>query len=130
MRCPDCNKFVSMEPGDPEAELHLDDGQVIGTVRIVMNCAECNTELKESNFDIELDVPEEILKAHSGEGHELDLDESDFENIDKSEGKGRYRKTYYGAHGDISLCCSCRPGDQIVNLEFNDYVQASNMDEC
>ena len=54
MRCNDCNKFVSFDDStEPEAEIEIDeDGQISGTVRIVLTCAECGTELKESNFDV------------------------------------------------------------------------------
>lgn len=52
MRCPDCNKFVSIEIAEPELELEVSDGEVTGTVRLVQICAECNTELAEANIEV------------------------------------------------------------------------------
>ncbi len=73
MRCPDCNKFVSLECGDePEAELEVSDGVVTGTVRLVRNCAECGTELKEASFDVEVEIP--AMVAHA-EMHKREAEE-------------------------------------------------------
>lgn len=61
MRCNECSKFVSFEEGDPEIDLSLEDDTkpvVTGTARIVLNCGECSTELKEANFDVEIDLSE------------------------------------------------------------------------
>jgi len=51
MRCPDCNKFVSMETQEPEIntlEVENCDGEITVTIdgRTLRNCADCGTELK------------------------------------------------------------------------------------
>jgi len=66
MRCPDCSKFVSMENADPEVndiEGQADIANVIITasVRGVRNCAECGTELKDCDMDMEDTVDVEQL---------------------------------------------------------------------
>jgi hypothetical protein len=70
MRCPDCNKFVSFEQGEPEAELEASGASLTGTIRIVLTCQECSTELKESTFDVEQDLQDDaesaIIAALSG----------------------------------------------------------------
>lgn len=69
MRCPDCNKFVSYdESAEPEAMLEVetdgtDEATVSGTVRVVLTCAECGTELKETSFDVDETV--EVPEAHT-----------------------------------------------------------------
>ncbi len=65
MRCPDCNRFVSQEAGEPEVDDSTSDMQVSLSVRIVQNCAECGTELKEATLEIERDLDEEVGEAHS-----------------------------------------------------------------
>lgn len=58
MRCPDCNKFVSYDDSaEPEVnDLNFNDGTVTGNVRVVLNCGDCGTELKEAAFDFETKV--------------------------------------------------------------------------
>ena len=70
MRCPDCNKFVSLEMGDPEvASLEIsEEGNVLVEISIVRNCADCGTELKRADLSIEHDLSEETL-AHLKESH-------------------------------------------------------------
>jgi len=67
MRCSDCNKFVSFDDSnDPEADdADVDaEGRVSGTVRVYLTCAECGTELKEANFDLDVDMTE-VVAAHA-----------------------------------------------------------------
>lgn len=57
-RCPDCNKFVSVEPEQfPEVTTEIVDEQPNGDIRMVLNCAECGTELLSCDdvFDVSLD---------------------------------------------------------------------------
>lgn len=65
MRCPDCNKFVSYdESAEPEVnDLQISEGNVTGQVRVLLTCAECGTELKEANFDIDVSV--ELPEHHT-----------------------------------------------------------------
>lgn len=77
MRCGSCEKFVSMDMGDPEVDLndveidYADDGKgtgtVSGTVRIVRVCADCSDELKEATLELTHEFPlppkDEAVKA-------------------------------------------------------------------
>jgi hypothetical protein len=63
MRCPECQKFVAFEDGEPEVDFDVENAQLTGTVRIVLLCAECSTELKESQFDVEKEFYEEAEAA-------------------------------------------------------------------
>lgn len=54
MRCPDCQKFVAY--GDPEFEVddaEAQDGQLVASIRMVLPCEDCGTELKETTFDVD-----------------------------------------------------------------------------
>ncbi len=65
-RCPDCNKFVSLELEDePEVEVvqceDTGDGKAILTLTVILNkvCAECGTALKIGQTDVDVEI---ILK--------------------------------------------------------------------
>lgn len=64
MICPSCNKFAANSTDqEPEIELQCESGHVTGTVRIVLTSECCGEELKEANFDVDVDLEEEILDA-------------------------------------------------------------------
>lgn len=134
MRCPDCNKFAayddSNEP-DVEVDFNADDGAVTVQARIYLTHDECGTELKEATFELETTVPEEILSEHKGDDHELDADAESQELTCRTEGNGRYMKTFYGASVDVALRCSCQEqkDDALWMETLSDEMQASHMDE-
>jgi hypothetical protein len=150
MRCPDCNKFVSLEMQDPEVSdlsveylpSHDADNEPIhefcitGTVRIVRCCAECGQEMKEAQLDIEqtVELGEEVDTKGAHDWEEFarthDLDDArvdDSPSVDQiEEGGGRYAKSYFGAaiHFEVFV------GDTVVaTVEWSDKVAASSMDE-
>jgi hypothetical protein len=60
-RCGDCNKFVSFEESEPEAEdPEVGAGAVTCSVRIVNACADCGAGLKEATLEMEaeFELPE------------------------------------------------------------------------
>lgn len=123
MRCEQCNKFVSQEPGDVEVQDIAYDGQVIsGSVRIVQCCVECNSELKEAYFDLEEEAKLCINEAHT---HEVTYEEP--ENTDRAEGKGRYAKTFYGFSMEVEV--SCKECKLKESVEIKDDIAAGSMDE-
>jgi len=148
MRCPDCNKFVPFDDTtDPEVNLDItqptspDDNTagISGDVRIVLTCAECGTELKEATLevDVEVEIP---LRPPDGtewvKDSEWELDSDSAENDQRTEGKGRGTKTFYGATLSGHLIRTYTGPDVIgqfdkvaVPFEWSDSVQASNMDE-
>jgi len=118
VRCPDCNKFVGNEQGDPELDLQVDldrdekgqpgAAQISGNVRLILLCADCNTELAESQRDIETEVSMEHKEAES---HDATLEDEAAESTDRFDGKpgtpARYRRHYYGAEISGKVSCSC-----------------------
>ena len=108
-RCPDCNKFVSIEMADPELDgLEVDsDGNVTGSVRLVQTCGECGSELAEANLEVDSSVELKHVadcKKESG----LSVEDEEAENDDRYEGKGRGAKHFYIANVRATVKCeSC-----------------------
>ncbi len=143
MRCPDCNKFVGYDQPDPEVnDVTVDGDTVRASVRVVLNCAECSTELKEAEVEAEAEIDSEILEAHPEKddagnptNHSLEVEEGSIDPTDRTEGKGRGMRTFYGFELEATLSCSCggpiRPDgeetEETINLSGD--VQASSMDE-
>ena len=138
-RCPDCNKFVGYDEAEPEVNsLEINGTTITGEVRVTLNCAECGTELRESNFEPEIELefvglnPEELTKHFDDEGlpregHEVDV-EGDAEFMSRTEGKGRGTKTFYGYNLNYTVTCSCQE-EAIHSGSMDDYCQASSFED-
>ncbi len=128
MRCPDCNKFVSLDLQDPEVEIELEGESVKASVRIVRACAECGTALKEATLEMEdtFEGPDPEDAQGEDKEHDLEVEETGVDSIE--EGGGRYAKSYYGASVDYSVTCSC--GCKFEhNGVMSGKIAASHMDE-
>ena len=132
-RCPDCNKFVSIEMSDPEIDSsEVNDSVIQGTVHLTKTCAECSTELAEAYPEFEIDIQEHVPEGKGEEEHDMkedcewSIESEEAENSEKTEGKGRYAKTFYGAGLTFAVKCSC--GHEAV-VEGEVYEQASYFDE-
>ena len=125
MRCRDCNKFVGLECADPEVDdlAITPTGEISGSVRCVRNCADCGSELKEANFDIDssLEVPE----PKKGHEHELDIVEDSVESTES--GGSRYQKNMVGYELRYTVSCSGCGFNATGTVE--DSLQASAWDE-
>ncbi len=128
MRCPGCNKFVAYEEVDPEVDLSFDwsgDTPTIGgSVRIVNACEDCGEELKEATFDVDetVEIPTEHKK------HNIEVDSVDPERTQRTTGKGRGTRMYYGAEMDIIVTChTCLK--KLAEVHWAADEQASAMDE-
>lgn len=115
-RCPDCNKFTSknteVEPEitqDPEIE---PDGSVSVSVKIVNECADCSTELEESEFEL---TGEADVSRHEGDGHELECGEPEVTRTDS--GGARYAKRMFGVEVKVPVSCSCGGLEQDVVMK-------------
>jgi ribosomal protein L44E len=139
MRCPDCEKFVPFEPGDPEISgEEVDNGTVTGQVRIVLTCGECGTELKEANLDFDMAFEHECEKVKEDEEPEFDEPVLEAENVDdyrpKVDEKGkpvpsRFQKHYYGA--EITGTVKCKTCGEEIELDAVTVdEQSSAMDDC
>lgn len=141
MRCPDCNKFVSMEMQDPDdVELTIDyEGgptiKVSVTAHIVRTCAECGTELKEGSVEAEQDFELDATKLEvqkffeikdgkvigfKGEV-EMEIEEDGVDQLE--EGGGRYSKSYFGAEVNFEIKAH-REDTKDEELVLVDSIQA------
>lgn len=140
MRCSSCNKFVSQEPGEPEVQsLEIDaDGNITAEVRIVVTCAECGDELKESTLSMEDAV---TIRRHNREECELEIEEDGVEMLDEYETKDRngkpiksvrYQTHLYGARVDFHIRCACQKSEAepLFSGDIFDTIPAGSMDEC
>lgn len=145
MRCPTCEKFVSMDFPEPELDGDLDidaeSGLITGTVQLKRDCTECGETLKEATLEMETELDGEagmLLEAHLAGHRERDAKpgvaragelEVELDSIDSlEEGGGRYKKSYFGATVHFTVTCGC---DSTFTLSgsMEDKVQASGFDE-
>lgn len=120
-RCPDCSKFVGLEQGDSEVMLNVDvlasaEDMIEGEVRLVLNCADCGTEMAEATASFEAAInpldKEKKEKPHKWKADcSVDVSEDGAEASDRYDGKPgtpmRYQRHYYGADVTLALECSC-----------------------
>jgi hypothetical protein len=126
MRCPDCNKFVSFDQLDPEIESSIEGTEIVGTVRLVLACAECGGELKEANLDFQVDL-EHTCEDENNDDSDLEIISEGGEVKDRYEGKGRRAKHFYGA--DLTFEVKCRDCEETFDVTTSVEEQASGFDE-
>lgn len=141
MRCPDCSKMVSFDEPQAtvESEEVSDDGQVNIEVRLVLPCAECGQELKETTFSFEHDLehtcdPVKALENPDKSGFELQVDDpettEDFKPKVDAKGKPiptRYQKHFYGV--TVTGTATCNKCGEEIPFTLEDEIQSSGMDE-
>jgi hypothetical protein len=149
-RCPDCNKFVGLQAGDPEAqEPELNGCEVSVEVRVVLNCTECDGEMKEWNIELMGDIPNALqdhIVAHeeAKEKYEITVTADDptvddsyrpskLPEIDKKTGKPRhvpfrFQTHYYQVSCTINFECSCGKKD-FGTLDLTEENAASGFDD-
>lgn len=153
MRCPDCNKFVSMENADPEigsvdCEYSDDSFQVTADIRAVRSCADCSTELKSLDLNLEQSVELSQFDGWKGLSEEQqklvrEQLESGEANVESNPGEGRmeesggsrYKKNMITIAVDYSIEITVHPeeGDSInltYNGELSEEHAASEFEEC
>jgi hypothetical protein len=114
MRCPDCNKFVSFDEPEIEAqEPDIDGSTLTGQVRIVLKCSDCGNELKDAELDYEIEIEHDCKKRKKKNPEYEVCGEPDCSGTDRYDGKPgtpmRYRRHYYGAEvvGTVT-CVHCK----------------------
>jgi len=147
-RCPDCNKFVSLDVAEPEAEQPEVNGDDVSVdVRVVQICAECNGEIKEWNATLE-EVLNDEATIHKEENpdddkHVIEAEwQQDPEVEDfyrpreepKPNKKGvikpvplRFQTHYYKVSGAIDLSCSC--GKSLGSIQVESEIESSSFDD-
>lgn len=109
-RCPNCEKFVSMEMGEPEIEVQLDDKILTTTTRLVKACTDCGEELEEAYVESDA-IEVELPCGHS----DIEANyEDDWSDNTRFEGSGRYMKTFYGVEYKIAIVCNeCDTSEEV-----------------
>jgi hypothetical protein len=130
MRCPDCQKFVSLETQiedpnpDVEFEFHAERLIANGTVHVSRMCGECGQELKAADIEFEVDLEvTELLTLSEEQRDEIAV------TIEVSEtegGGGRYKKNMVGFSGTLTAALGERV---LVTYEVAEAVAASEFEE-
>lgn len=143
MRCPDCERFVSYG-GDYEPEIEsedISDGELTGSVRVVLDCAECSTELKELSMEYEAQIEHKCPDAEEAgdpadgedkfEIHSTSTSFTERRQTKDRHGKPitnpRYRRTYYGA--EITTTINCTRCEEEFDVETTVEEMASSFEE-
>lgn len=156
MRCQDCAKFVSFD----EPEVELDGSEEIkidgssendklltfsanAEARVVLKCADCGTELKETTFSLEGTVDHicekldaaaiDQLQTEGLEPEDVEFEASGFDRMEDKDRRGnpirnrRYMKHMYGA--DVTATCKCPLCKAEIEINMRDEMQSSGFDE-
>ena len=144
MRCPDCGIFVSYG-GDYEPEIEseeIDEAELRGEVRVVLDCADCGGELKELVMEYEVEIEHDCpAAATDAENEEADEDQyeiqatstqfTDRQQTTDRHGKPirnpRYQRTYYGA--EITTTIQCTRCEEEFDVETEVEDMASSFEE-
>lgn len=146
-RCNDCNKFVSYNTEmEPELENEDVDGgtHMTATVRRVLGCSECGSELKSFEFDVDVDFAEHLEEHQKKcvakeDGEEVEYEDHSWsveieltptEGIaEETNAKGRkVKKTAYGYEGQATLTCDqC---ECTVEFPVSGQESVSSFEEC
>lgn len=139
-RCPDCNKFVPY--GDMEIELEdvsVEGTTVTASARVALTCGECGTELKEATIEATAELehvctPEDIEAVLAGDPDGADPDpqyevedDGDASPTERSEGKGRGTRTFYGYEATPTI--RCNKCGQTFDVEVKGDEQASGFED-
>lgn len=136
MRCPDCNKFVPYD----EPEVEIQESSISGTqasinARVVLKCAECGSELKDSEIQADVDIEHDCPKLKDPD-FEWDNEPVNGEPSERTQttdrnGKpikySRYMKRFYGFTASGSV--RCQGCNELIDLEFEGEEQASGFNE-
>lgn len=139
MRCPNCNKFVGYD--EPQVEIQsaeISDDRCVIHARVVLNCSECGSELKDAEIEGETDITHQCdEKTKEGEpSYEWEDEPTDGEGTSRQQTKdrhgrpiksARYMKTFYGFTAEGSVKCGCC-GD-VIPVSFEGEEQASGFNE-
>lgn len=142
-RCDSCQKFASLEEGDPEleGEVEVTDDTVSADVRLTRNCADCGDELLETTFSLEehpaiLGTTCEPTDELAGDDKHHTWEAGEFEPMvtDRYDDKGgkikakRFMKRMIGVEGTVTLTCTKCQTTTDVTLKAE--TSASSFDDC
>ena len=118
--CTSCQKFASLEAAEPETPdvtVNAESEEVSGEIRLVLACADCGGELKETNLEFVANVND--LYDHAVACDKADNLEASVDSVETTDryadkdrhGKPiksfRYRKHFYGVELSGTITCGC-----------------------
>lgn len=132
-RCSSCNKFVSLDDSSDAdvGTLEIDEeGNISGDAHIENQCGDCGQEVTEADLELEGECKEagEHVASEQKGLHEVSVEEEGQNRTQRSTGKGRGCRTFYGVEVECLVSCSC--GATFKSVTAKGEVQASGMDEC
>ena len=101
-QCPSCYKLCGLEMQDPEVNdiTYDEDSQTITVdVRIVRVSACCNDEMKDYTFNVDTELPDDLVATMAKvkkEHPDVDFDAQEGSVDQLEEGGSRYKKSYFG----------------------------------
>lgn len=155
MRCPQCEKFVSMENSDPEIgtiETSVQGTKItvnVSDVRMIRACADCSSELKDVNTEGETSLElsefegwkelteeqrDKIIALLMTEGLTVGAEEGGT-NVEEG-GGGRYKKNMISLtiHFDLWISYECPSAPPSIDLKYSGDIliehAAGEFEEC
>ena len=147
-RCPDCERFVSLEISeedefntDPEID---DEGNISAEFRLLLNCVECWGEMKDAAVEFYVEAPEEIQEhinkyvpsADSEDDepdHEFEVECTSSSVSERYSGDSktprRFRKKFYVVELEFSITCTTHPDWPGCTVAATKEVQASYLED-
>lgn len=138
VKCPSCNKFAAYDSSaEPDFDVEVsaydneNDGAqqsvtLTGTIRVVLTSECCSDELKEYNFEI--DIQDVDIVKHA-ECTCVVFPPADPEVLEVYGGGSwdESKKGVYELDATLTVLCQCR--QQVGEAKFKEAVKASEMDE-
>jgi len=134
-QCPGCNRFASLEPSDPEADVELDGLTVHATIRITCMSECCNEEMKEATLEPSQELDAKHFVGHVdaagepiSEDHELEIEETDVESYERT---SKRDKSFCARVGFAVRCiCQERNAEPLYEGVFEEEVPSNEMEAC
>jgi hypothetical protein len=137
--CGDEMKEANFEPEKDISEHvkdHTQSEQILHGQQAIDRAEERDEKLEYGEEEISAEVARALLDGHPEREeqisltvqHELSVEESSVELTERSEGRGRGCRSYYGALISYTVTCSCQD-DAVYEGEISDECQASHFDE-
>jgi len=144
-RCPDCEHFVSLEISE-EDEFHTDpeiddEGNINAEFRLLLNCAECGGEMKESAVEFYVEPMEEIQEhinkyvpgVDDESDHEFEVECTSSFVGERYSGDSkiprRFRKKFYVIDLEFGVRCETHPTWPGYSVAVTKEVRASDMED-
>lgn len=136
MRCPDCMKFVAYGEPEIDGDASVEGTTVTAMAEVALTCGDCGTTLKTASIEgaeeleTETCEPESARMKEGGADHAWTVADSSFDAADRTEGKGRGMRTFYGFTATIKLSCEHEGCEAAKEIEITADEQASSFEEA